>query len=199
MSAIRTALPEVKAVTDGDRVLAKTLPSGLKLAFCRGRDVPMLVANDFAHIGLTGYDAVVEWAVAAGERLDVRSLAPTRASQVCLVTAPGRVETRRLYSEYPRLTRCWANATLAYRTAEIVHVNGSAEGLVALDSRSSGVVLVTSGETLRANALVVEHPILATDLCVVMRSDHASRSIGDLDLDGLPRLAMPQFAAHEMR
>ena len=192
MSTLRKALAGADLGAGGGRRLSHSLPDGLQLVQCRGADIPMLVASGVVDVGLTGYDVTVEGTVATGDLLDVRSLAPARASLVCLVSAPGRRRIKLLYTEYPNLTRSWARSTLAFQSVRIVHLHGSIEGLVSLDPQAGGVVLVTSGETLRANGLVVEVPILATDLCVVRR-DTAVSAVGRLAIDRLPSLAMPRF------
>jgi ATP phosphoribosyltransferase len=192
VSTVRRALAGADLGAGGGRLLWHSLPDGLQLVQCRGTDIPMLVASGVVDVGLTGYDVTVERAIATGDQLDVRSLAPARASLVCLVSPPGRRRIKLLYTEYPNLTRSWTRSTLAFQNVQIVHLHGSIEGLVSLDPQSGGVVLVTTGETLRANGLVVEVPIMATDLCVVRRDTTVS-AIGSLAIDRLPSLAMPRF------
>jgi ATP phosphoribosyltransferase len=177
----------------GRELVVELADSGLEIVLCRATDIPLLVLRGVVDGGLTGYDVTVESMLATGATLDVRSLAPARSSFVCLATVPGRTTTRVVYTEYPSLTRSWKQATRAYRAAHVISVHGSVEGIVRVDRESAGVVLVTSGATVRANGLVASVPIIATDLCAI-RSGRTFTVLGGRELDSLPQLSLPDFA-----
>ena len=175
-----------------DRLLGLGTGTVLEIVFCRGTDIPSLVAQGLADVGLTGYDMSVENILATGRPLDVRSLAEARTSFVCFARVSGRRKIRRIYTEYPFLAQSWVAKTSAMRAAEIIRLHGSVEGIAAMDQESAALVLVTSGRTLHDNGLTDSVPILTTDLCVVRRAADGPRSRWG-SLDSLPALALPRF------
>jgi hypothetical protein len=78
----------------------------------------------------------------------------------------------------------------------LIQVHGSSEGIVRADDESAGVLLVTTGKTLRDNDLDFSVPLLATDVCAITTDDSEGR-FTDLGLDELPVLSMPSFTAHD--
>ncbi|MGD0560080.1 MAG: hypothetical protein ABSA93_34575 [Streptosporangiaceae bacterium] len=175
------------------RRLLESLPGGSQLVYCRGTDVATLVALGVADVGLTGYDMVAETAAGGGPVPEMRSLAPARASYVCLLMPENRARVSRIYTEYPNLTRAWLGHSRMFRGAEVVTLHGSLEGVVALDDQSAGVLLVTSGETARANGLDRCLPLMATDLCLIFY-DATAQSLGGIaGLESLALLELPAF------
>jgi hypothetical protein len=77
---------------------------------------------------------------------------------------------------------------------ELVITHGSSEGVISVDDRSAGVLLVTSGRTARENGLDLTIPLMETDVCVVRPMDSDVEALGTLPLDTLPALALPAFA-----
>ncbi|SCG34853.1 hypothetical protein [Micromonospora humi] len=155
---------------------------------CRGFDIPELVAAGAVDVGITGYDVCVEHCLANGKPLFMRALPAARTSFVTYCTVAGRdVET--IYTEYPAITEAWVSARADQRPSRIVRLHGSTEGVIRVDDHGAGVLLVTSGETLVANGLDVDVPLLATDMCVVTRSSAVRWPAAD----ELPTLAMPSF------
>jgi ATP phosphoribosyltransferase len=191
-AALEAALGDLGPPSTRGRALVQRLPSKLELLYCRGTDVPQIVARGVADAGLTGYDMAIETSLGTGVRLEMRSLAPARSSFVCYVTVSYRAPISLIYSEYPHLARSWIAATHDLNSAEIITLHGSIEGVVKVDEAAGGIVLVTSGETLQANGLGCCVPIVATDLCIVRRGSEPT-AIGDLVLDTLPQLSLPQF------
>ncbi|MFF0314266.1 hypothetical protein ACFYPH_06400 [Micromonospora sp. NPDC005252] len=161
------------------------------LVFCRGFDVPELVASEAVDVGITGYDVCVEWWLAHGRALRMHALPAIRTSFVTYCTVAGR-EIDTIYTEYPAITRAWLAARAEARPVRIVQLHGSTEGVIRADRHGAGVLLVTSGETLAANGLDVEVPLLATDVCVVTRTS-PPRGQRLIDLDALPVLGIPGF------
>jgi ATP phosphoribosyltransferase len=156
-----------------DRCLSipSRLESGSTVIFCRGTDIPMLVASGRADIGFTGYDMAAEAVLSTGRPLDVRTLGESRPSYVCFARPKGRARIRTLYTEYPNLAARWIAATDEYRNSEVVAVHGSLEGLAFADPYGAAFVLMTTGQSLSDNHLDDVVPILGTDLCVVRRPD----------------------------
>ncbi|MEU5828640.1 hypothetical protein [Micromonospora tulbaghiae] len=159
------------------------------LVQCRGFDVPELVASESVDAGVTGYDVCVEWSLAHDESLALYALPATRTSFVTYCTVVGRkVET--IYTEYPAITAAWLRAHARQNSARIVRMRGSTEGIIRVDDHGAGVLLVTSGQTLAANGLDMDVPLLATDMCLVTRASSVDRGVAA----GMPVLPMPSFA-----
>jgi ATP phosphoribosyltransferase len=139
-----------------------------EVVFCRGSDVPSLVANDIVDYGVTGFDVCVEWNLSAVPRIACLA-APdvVRTSFVSYVGVKSRTGVRRIYTEYPALTRTWLSFTKCDEDTHIVEMRGSSEGIVQVDPVAAGVILVTSGRTLEANGLDLQVPLMSTDLCFV--------------------------------
>ncbi|WP_158289860.1 hypothetical protein [Micromonospora sp. S4605] len=159
---------------------------------CRGFDIPELVASGAVDVGITGYDVCVEWCLANDQPLTIRALPPARTSFVTYCAVAGR-KPRTIYTEYPAITRAWLDACANLRSMRIVRLNGATEGVIRADDSGAGVLLVTSGQTLAANGLDVEVPLLATDVCVVTRTPSCSGGTL-IDLPALPVLPLPSFA-----
>ncbi|MFY1623058.1 hypothetical protein ACN261_26790 [Micromonospora sp. WMMD723] len=160
---------------------------------CRGFDVPQLVASGAADLGIGGYDACVEWSLTHARPLFMWALPPIRTSFVTFCTVAGRA-VHTLWTEYPAITRAWAVTSPALRAARVVPLHGSTEGVIRADPGGGGVLLVTSGETLTANGLDHDVPLLATDVCLVARTPPLTAP-GPLDVSSLPALDMPSFCA----
>ncbi|MFG3577821.1 type 2 periplasmic-binding domain-containing protein [Micromonospora chersina] len=161
------------------------------LIHCRGFDIPGLVASEAVDIGITGYDVCVEWCLASGQSLTIRALPPARTSFVTYCTVAGRTP-HTIYTEYPAITRAWLSANANPQPMRIVRLHGSTEGVIRADDTGAGVLLVTSGQTLAANGLDVEVPLLATDVCVVTRTPPPAGQT-PIDLRSLPVLPLPSF------
>lgn len=162
------------------------------LVHCRGSDVPELVASKAVDIGITGYDVCVEWCLANGEEVVIRALPAVRTSFVTYCTVAGR-KPHTIYTEYPAITRAWLAACASPRPTRVVRLQGSTEGIIRADDNGAGVLLVTSGQTLAANGLDLEVPLLTTDVCVVTRTRPPTGQTL-IDLPALPVLPLPTFA-----
>jgi ATP phosphoribosyltransferase len=180
------------------RALVDSLPDGTRVVYCRGTDVGVLVALGVADVGLTGYDMIAETTAGGRPTPAIHSLAPARTSYVCVLKPEGRTRITRVYTEYPHLTQAWLTHSRTLYGVEVVTLHGSIEGVVAHDNESAGVLLVTSGETARANGLDTCLPLLATDLCLVTRSGQRGflgglGGLGGLDIDSLSALELAAF------
>ncbi|KIR66470.1 MULTISPECIES: hypothetical protein [Micromonospora] len=165
--------------------------AGDTLVLCRGFDIPRLVSTGVVDIGITGYDTCVEWSLASGAGLVLRALPAARTSFVTYCTVTGR-DVRTVYTEYPALTRAWLAARADAGQPRVVPLRGSTEGVIRADPHGAGVLLVTSGETMAANGLDHDVPLLATDVCLATRAG-ASPAPGLIDVESLPLLELPSF------
>ncbi len=179
-----------------------TQPTGRQLKFdsaghtcllCRGRDIPQLVYNGIADVGVTGYDVYADWVSADSNRsLEAYWTSDIRLSHVVLIGQKESQSISRIYSEYPNLVSLWRDSRQTYQEAEIVPTAGSSEGIVATDQHSLGVVLATSGVTIRENGLVVVSVLLSTDMCILYGSGSA-RPLGSFDPAKARRCALPTY------
>ncbi|MGB2567129.1 hypothetical protein ACPFP2_01560 [Micromonospora citrea] len=165
--------------------------AGDSLVLCRGFDVPQLVASGFADIGICGYDVGVEWSLRHGRPLFMWALPEVRTSFVTYCTVSGR-EVSTIYTEYPAITEAWTRSTSQLRDVRVVTLHGSTEGVIRSDPAGAGVLLVTSGDTLRANGLDHDVPLLATDVCVVSRTPDVTDP-RLIDVAALLDVGMPSF------
>lgn len=182
---------DVSTLDASSRRLSYRTDDGDVVLMCRGSDVPALVGQGLADLGVTGYDVAVEWILSSATPLTMSSFGAIRTSYVSYATRRGRTVTR-IYTEYPRITAAWLSSRSGSRNVHLVRVSGSSEGLVAADEDSAGVLLVTSGQTLAANDLDHSIPLLSTDVCLVQRHPE-ERDLGALRVTDLTRLAMPAF------
>ncbi len=166
------------------------------IVLCRGFDVPKLVAAGIADLGICGYDVCVEWSLAQAQSLSIWAMPPVRTSFVAFCTVNGRA-VQTIWTEYPAITTAWLAVHPSLRTARTATLHGATEGVIRADPHGGGVLLVTSGETLRANGLDHEMPLLATDVCVVARSPDVGRC-GQLDVSTMPPLSLPSFSGSAM-
>jgi len=166
--------------------------NGNSIVFCRGFDVPRLVAMGIVDLGITGYDVCVEFSLAYNQKLIMRSMPAARTSFVSYCTVSGR-NVQRIYTEYPAIAQAWLAARVDASPCDIVHLRGATEGIIRADPHGAGVLLVTSGTTLQANGLDLDVPLMATDVCAVARTtEPIERAFGP---EVLPELEMPSFCA----
>lgn len=162
------------------------------IVFCRGFDIPLLVALGSVDLGITGYDVCVEFSLANNQKFVMRGLPAARTSFVSYCTVPGR-DVRTIYTEYPAIARAWLASRADPFPCDVRRLHGATEGVIRSDPQGAGVLLVTSGETLRANGLDLDVPLLATDVCAVARTvEPIERMIAS---DVLSVLDMPSFCA----
>ena len=151
--------------------------------------MPELVASGAVDAGVTGYDVCVEWSLTHDEPLNLYALPATRTSFVTYCTVGGR-EVETIYTEYPAITAAWLRAHALQNSVRIVRMRGSTEGIIRVDDHGAGVLLVTSGQTLAANGLDMDVPLLATDMCLVTRASSRDWAV----TAGKQALPMPSFA-----
>ncbi len=141
----------------------KLLFEEIRVVTMRPSDIPTYVEAGAADIGITGKDVLMEHP----ER-QIFELADLNFGHCTMVVASeagpdraaaalSRLGVMRIATKYPRIAAAHFEAT--GRQAEIVTVNGSVE-LAPLTGLAEAIVdLTASGETLRANGLVVREEI----------------------------------------
>jgi ATP phosphoribosyltransferase len=171
VEVLRRVLPEYSE-GGGDR-LSECI-DGLCVVGARGRDLPRLVDVGMLEAGLTGYDSYLE-ARLDGRHLTAWHIDSVRPSRLCLMArycrAPG--DYRCVLSEYPLLTKAWLRARQAAADV-VIPMRGSIEGLVSQDRDLAGVATVVSGNTVRANGLVVCETLLESDMCLITSTSNST-------------------------
>jgi ATP phosphoribosyltransferase len=169
-----------------DRALQANLGSDLLALFLRARDIPELVADGAADVGITGRDCLEE----SGRQLDVAldlgfgrcRLAVAARDESAVRTLADVEPGARVATSFPRLTREHFRA--AGREVTVVPLSGATELAPHLGVSDLIVDLVSTGSTLRMNglrevvtllestALLVARPELAADATSARRLDH---------------------------
>ncbi len=162
LDALDRAGIETAELRSNDR---KLLFEEIRVVTMRPSDIPTYVEAGAADIGITGKDVLMEHP----ER-QIFELADLNFGHCTMVVASeagpdraaaalSRLGVMRIATKYPRIAAAHFEAT--GRQAEIVTVNGSVE-LAPLTGLAEAIVdLTASGETLRANGLVVREEIAA--------------------------------------
>ncbi len=160
LDALDRAGIETAELRSNDR---KLLFEEIRVVTMRPSDIPTYVEAGAADIGITGKDVLLEHP----ER-QIFELADLNFGHCTMVVASeagpdraaaalSRLGVMRIATKYPRIAAAHFEAT--GRQAEIVTVNGSVE-LAPLTGLAEAIVdLTASGETLRANGLVVREEI----------------------------------------
>jgi ATP phosphoribosyltransferase len=169
-----------------DRSLQASLGGELHALFVRARDIPELVADGAADVGITGRDLLAE----SGRELDVVldlgfgrcRLAVAVPEESALATAADVPAGARVATSFPNLTR--AHFRAAGREVKLVPLSGSTEIAPHLGVADLVVDLVSTGSTLRMNglreigtlvestALLVARPELSADPPRARRVEH---------------------------
>ncbi len=152
----------------GTRRLAAEAPAaGLRFIAIRAADVPSYVEHGAAELGVAGLDVLREEPRDLYEPLDLGIgrcqvvVARPRAARPLPRGVTPRVATR-----YVNLATAWF-AAKAF-PAEIIHLHGSIEVAPALGLADLVVDVTETGETLRANGLVVDEVVLDVSARVVV-------------------------------
>ncbi len=153
----------------GDRALTASLGGEVKALFVRAQDIPELVSDGAADVGVTGWDLVLESGRPIDRLLDlgfgrcrlvvaVREDSSTRA---ILDLAPGT----RVATAFPRVTASF----FAERgpRVDVIPVSGAAEVAPHLGIADVIVDLTSTGSTLRINGLREIETVLESSACVV--------------------------------
>lgn len=159
------------------RALVAQLGPDFQAIFVRAADIPGLVADGAAELGVTGADLVVESGCTVREVLDLGfgrcRLAFAVPEEHPLRSADDLPTGSRIATSFPRTTRAFFDARGI--EVEIATVTGATEIAPHLGVADGIVDLVSTGSTLRAHRLrevatllestarVIAHPALADD------------------------------------
>jgi len=145
----------LKAESRVDRVLVANLGSQFQAIFLRAQDIPELVADGAASLGVTGADLVAEAGHPVQELLDLEFGRCHLAVAVREDSAPQRPEDlpdgTRVATAFPRLTAEFFRGL--GREIRVAPVSGAAEIAPHLGVAEVIVDLVSTGSTLRVNGL----------------------------------------------
>lgn len=153
----------------GDRALTASVGDAFQALFVRAQDIPELVSDGAADVGVTGWDLVLESGRTLDRCLDlgfgrcrlvvaVREESPIRS--VADLPSGSRVATA-----FPRI----AGAYFAQRNqaVELVPVSGAAEVAPLLGIADVIVDLTSTGSTLRMNGLREVETVQESTACLV--------------------------------
>lgn len=188
----------------GDRALSASLGGIFEAIFVRAQDIPELIADGVADVGITGFDLVSEADLDlcvlsdlgyARCRLVVAASEESGMTAIDALPAGARVATT-----FPRTTaRFFAQAR---RDVTIVPVSGAAEIAPHLGLADVIVDLVSTGSTLRMNGLREVETILESTARVIVRPGGTDRkAIGDLvaALDSVVRARGQRYVMANVR
>ena len=200
---LRIALPNKGRLADGarglleqaglafeqrsDRALQANLGGDLLALFMRARDIPELVADGAADVGITGRDCLAE----SGRTLDVAldlGFGRCRLSVAAREESPVRSAAdvppgARVATSFPRLTRQHFRA--AGREVTLVPLSGATEIAPHLGVAELIVDLVSTGSTLRMNGLREVDTVIESTALLVARPGLAREASAARGLDHL--------------
>ena len=121
----------------------------LELLFLRSKDIPEVVADGGADLGLCGLDVLEEHGDDALERIETLGFGRCRLS----IAAPSELELKgaRIATTYPRTLQRWLDETGT--GAEVVTLSGSVEIAPRLGIADAICDIVSTGSTLAQNGL----------------------------------------------
>lgn len=185
-----------------ERALQASLGNGELLAlFMRARDIPELVADGAADVGITGRDLLEE----SGRRLDVvLDLLFGRCRLAVAVREDAAAESvadlppgTRVATTFPRLAR--RHFRDRGREVVLVPLSGAAEIAPHLGVADAIVDLVSTGSTLRTNGLRELEPVLESTALLVARPQLAASPAGACDLGCLAAALESVLRARDRR
>ena len=179
-SVARFRLAGVELKDDGSRkLLISSSDASIEFLIVKPGDVPVYVESGAADLGITGTDVLRESGADVLEPLELQFgfcrlvvAVPVGASYPIL---PGG-GTARVATKYPRLAQAFFAS--AGRPVDIIEVGGSVEVAPLLNLSHWIVDLVDTGNTLRANGLVMQETIMHCGAVLV-----ANRASQKLKLD----------------
>lgn len=158
-----------------ERCLTARLGDEFEVIFVRAQDIPELVADGAADLGVTGADLIAESGRLLTELLDLefgrcRLVVAVREERE--VRAPEAIPARsRVATVFPRLTRAFFEAR---RTpVEVVPMSGAVESAPSLGIADVIVDLTSTGSTLKVNGLKEIGTVLESSARLVAREQVA--------------------------
>jgi ATP phosphoribosyltransferase len=185
-----------------ERALQASLGGGELLAlFMRAKDIPELVADGAADVGITGRDLLEESARPLEVALDLLFGRCRLAVAVREDSAAGSVADlppgTRVATTFPRLTTRHFRAR--GREVTLVPLSGAAEIAPHLGVADAIVDLVSTGSTLRTNGLRELEPVLESTALLVARPQVAASADGACELGRLAAALESVLRARDKR
>jgi ATP phosphoribosyltransferase len=149
-----------KALLSGTRKLAADAPeAGLRFISIRAADVASYVEHGAAQVGIAGLDVLREEPRDLYEPLDLE------IGRCAVIVAWPKAAKPLPRGVAPRIATKYTNLASAHFArrglpAEIIHLHGSIEVAPSLGLADAIVDITETGETLKANGLVVEETVL---------------------------------------
>ncbi|HET9551823.1 MAG TPA: ATP phosphoribosyltransferase [Anaeromyxobacteraceae bacterium] len=149
-----------KALLSGTRKLAADAPeAGLRFISIRAADVASYVEHGAAQVGIAGLDVLREEPRDLYEPLDLE------IGRCAVIVAWPKAAKPLPRGVAPRIATKYTNLASAHfarrgQPAEIIHLHGSIEVAPSLGLADAIVDITETGETLKANGLVVEETVL---------------------------------------
>jgi ATP phosphoribosyltransferase len=157
-----------KALLSGTRKLAADAPeAGLRFISIRAADVASYVEHGAADVGVAGLDVLREEPRDLYEPLDLG------IGRCAVIVARPKDAPPLAQGVAPRVATKYAALATAHFAAkglpaEIIHLHGSIEVAPSLGLADVIVDITETGETLRANGLVVEETVLAVSARLIV-------------------------------
>lgn len=153
----------------GDRALTASVGDAFRALFVRAQDIPELVSDGAADVGVTGWDLVLE----SGRTLDrCLDLGFGRCRLVVAVREESPIRAAADLPQGSRVATAFPRVTAAYfaerkQEVELVPVSGAAEVAPLLGIADVIVDLTSTGSTLRMNGLREVETVLESTACLV--------------------------------
>ncbi len=159
----------IAVLTDGRRLFAGTSDPGIQVLLVRAIDIPELVAEGVADLGITGYDVVVE----SGYEVELLlNLDFGRARLVLAVpenSGISRVEElpqgTRVATEFPNISKRFFRKRGV--EVKVVPLSGACEIAPHIGLAETIVDLVSTGTSLKMNKLVEVETVLETSAYLI--------------------------------
>lgn len=164
---------EVRAASE--RALTASLGGEFEAIFVRAQDIPELVADGAADVGITGLDLIEESGRLAETRLDLGfgrcRLAVAAREESGIRRIDDLPDGARLATTFPRIAERYFRG--AQKRIEIVPISGAAEIAPHLGIADVIVDLVSTGSTLRVNGLREVETILTSTAHLMVAASRA--------------------------
>ena len=159
----------------------------LIIRLMRPQSIPITVLKGKAHLGITGWDWVVEnktdkkLKVITNLLYSKKTSGPVNIVVVC--RAGSQVDKNRIidtksktvYAEYPKI------AKMVFKKAKIIFSHGSTEAEISAGTYDYGVLLTETGESLEADGLKIVKSIMESSTVLISKEEKEEyKTIGEL-------------------
>ena len=191
---------EVRAASE--RALTASLGGEFEAIFVRAQDIPELVSDGAADVGITGLDLIEESGRLAEARLDLGfgrcRLAVAARDESGIGSIDELPDAARVATTFPRVTERYFRD--AGKRVEIVPISGAAEIAPHLGIADIIVDLVSTGSTLRVNGLREVETILTSTAHLMVAASRGGWDAAKRDaLDELTTALESVVAARNQR